>query len=191
MYGLVNRALEELIVQKYGEEKWAEVKEKARVEVDAFISNEAYPDDVTYNLNGAAHEALGVCVPDLMHEFGALWVTKTARENYGAPLRAAGATPKEFLINLPQFHARVPLIHPKLQPHEFKCTDVGEDSLKLHHLTHRPGLVDFAVGLLDGLAELYKTPVTVTLLKAKAQGADHDVFEVRWASPAERESHDG
>jgi hypothetical protein len=190
MYGLVNRALEDLIIHKYGEEKWAEVREKANVEIDAFISNEPYPDEVTYDLLGAAHETLGVCVQDLIREFGAWFVTKTAKENYGALLRAAGANLKDFLTNLPQFHARIQLIYPKLQPPEFKCTDIGEDSLRLHYFTHRPGLVDFVVGLLHGLGELYGTPVSVTLLEAKAKGAEHDVFEVSWASAAERVVHD-
>ena len=36
MYGLVNRALEDLITHKYGEEKWLEVRDKAKVEIDAF-----------------------------------------------------------------------------------------------------------------------------------------------------------
>ncbi len=190
MYGLVNRALEELIIHKYGEEKWAGVKEKAKVEIDAFISNEPYSDEATYNLVHAAHETLGVSVHELIREFGASFMTKTAQENYGALLRAAGANLKEFLINLPQFHARVQLIYPKLQPPEFKCTDVGENSLKLHYFTHRPGLVDFVVGLLTGLGELYSTPVTVTLLEAKENGADHDVFEVSWAAAPEGRGHD-
>ncbi len=190
MYGLVNRALEDLIIHKYGEEKWAEVKEKAKVEIDAFIANEPYSDEVTYKLIGAAHETLGVCVPDLMRAFGARFVTKTARDNYGPLLRAAGANLKEFLINLPQFHARIQLIYPKLRPPEFKCTDIGEESLKLHYFTHRPGLDDFVVGLLNGLGELYGTPVTVALLEAKAKGADHDVFEVSWGAALEHGDHD-
>ncbi|ARN82070.1 heme NO-binding domain-containing protein [Methylocystis bryophila] len=184
MYGLVNRALEELIIEKYGEEKWAETRKKARVEVEAFISNEPYPDDVTYHLVGAAHDILGFRVSDLMHEFGVRWMTKTAQENFGALLRAAGASLKEFLLNLPQFHAKVQLIYPKLRPPEFKCSDVGEDSLRLHYFSYRPGLVDFVAGLLDGLGEVYGALVTVTLLEAKAKGADHDVFEVKWISRA-------
>lgn len=186
MYGLVNRALEELIIEKYGEEKWAETRKKAKVEVEAFISNEPYPDDVTYNLVGAAHDVLGVRVSDLMYAFGVRWMTKTAQENYGALLRAAGGSLREFLLNLPQFHAHVQLSYPKLQPPEFKCSDVGEDLLRLHYFSHRPGLVDFVTGLLEGLGEVYGTSVSVTLLEAKTKGADHDVFEIKWLSPAQR-----
>lgn len=189
MYGLVNRALEELIIHKYGQEKWVEIRDKAKVEIDAFISNEAYDDAITYDLVRAAHETLGVCVSELMLEFGNSWVMKTARENYGAMLYATGTTLKEFLINLPQLHTRVQLIYPQLRPPEFECTDIEDDSLKLHYRTHREGLSDFVVGLLRGLGQHFDTPVTVTLLEGKAKGADHDVFEVSWSSPAARRLH--
>ncbi len=189
MYGLVNRALEDLIVQQYGEERWLEVRDKAKVDIDAFISNEPYEDSITYNLVVAAHETLGVCVSDLMLQFGHSWVMKTARENYGAMLYATGSTLKEFLVNLPQLHTRVQLIYPKLRPPEFECTDIEDESLKLHYRTHRAGLSDFVVGLLKGLGEHFDTPVAVTLLEEKAKGADHDVFEVRWGSAAARNPH--
>lgn len=190
MYGLVNRAFEELIIHKYGAHKWSEVREKAKVEIDAFISNEPYPDEVTYKLIDVAHETLGVGSDDLIREFGVWFVVRTAKENYGLLLGAAGATLKEFLINLPHFHARVQLIYPKLQPPEFECTDIGETSLKLHYFTQRLGLVDFVVGLLSGLGELYGTPVTAVLLEEKAKGADHDVFAVSWTPAPGRKHHD-
>jgi hypothetical protein len=189
MYGLVNRALEDLIVQRYGEERWLEVRDKAKVEIDAFISNEPYEDEITYNLIGAAHETLGVCVSDLMLEFGHSWVMKTALENYGPMLRATGATLKEFLVNLPQLHTRVQLLYPKLRPPEFECTDVEDGSLKLHYRTYREGLTNFVVGLLHGLGQLYETPVTVSVLEEKAKGADHDVFQVKWIPLTAQDAH--
>ena len=97
-------------------------------------------------------------------------------------MRSGGQSLKEFLINLPNFHTRVQMIYPKLQPPRFECTDIGEDSLTLHYFTHRPGLADFVVGLVQGLGKLYHTPATATLLASKAAGDDHDVFDVRWTA---------
>ena len=59
MYGLVNKAVEELVVSNFGEDKWELIKSKAGVDVDVFISNESYPDSMTYDLVGAASEVLG------------------------------------------------------------------------------------------------------------------------------------
>ena len=90
----------------------------------------------------------------------------------------------EFLLNLPNFHARVVMIFPRLQPPRFECTDVTACSLKLHYFTHRQGLESFVVGLVRGLGKMFGTPVTVGLAAARSRGADHDVFDVAWGQPA-------
>ena len=182
MYGLVNKAIEELVVTNYGEDKWEAIKARAGVDVEVFVSNEGYPDEITYNLVGAATEVLGAPARDILIAFGEHWVLKTASHSYGAMMRSGGQSLKEFLINLPNYHTRVQMIYPKLQPPRFECTDIGDDSLMLHYHTHRPGLADFVVGLVQGLGKLYHTPATATLIDSKAAGADHDVFEVRWTA---------
>ena len=182
MYGLVNKAIEDLVVSSFGEDKWEAIKTKAGVDVEVFVSNEAYPDDITYNLVGAASEVLATPARDILIAFGEHWVLKTASHGYGAMMRSGGQSLKEFLINLPNFHTRVQMIYPNLQPPRFECTDIAEDTLRLHYHTHRPGLADFVVGLVQGLGKLYQTPATATLVESKADGADHDVFEVRWTA---------
>ena len=99
-------------------------------------------------------------------------------------MKAGGASLKEFLVNLPNFHTRVQMIYPKLQPPRFECSDVGENSLHLHYFTHRQGLTDFVIGLVQGLGKLYSTPATAKTIATKADGADHDVFEVSWTNAA-------
>ena len=54
MYGMVNKAIEDLVRSNFGEDSWNRIKERAGVDEVAFISNEPYPDDVTFRLVGAA-----------------------------------------------------------------------------------------------------------------------------------------
>lgn len=183
MYGLVNKAIEDLITSSFGEETWDAVKQKAGVDVDVFISNESYSDDITYNLVAAASEVLGMSERDILITFGEHWVLKTAGQSYGAMMRTGGQTLQEFLINLPNFHTRVQMIYPNLQPPRFECSDVAANSLHLHYYTHRPGLTDFVVGLVQGLGKLYHTPVQVEVVEARANGADHDQFKITWNTP--------
>lgn len=186
MYGMVNKAIEDLVVSNFGEEKWQAVKEKSGVDVDVFLSNEGYPDKMTYDLVGAASEVLGVEARDVLVSFGEHWILKTARQGYGSMLEANGRTLPEFLINLPSFHTRVAMIFPDLQPPRFNCTDVTESSLLLHYYSHRPGLTDFVVGLLQGLGKMFETPVEIEITQRKSDGTDHDAFLVHWttADPA-------
>ncbi len=183
MYGMVNKAVQELVVSNFGEDKWLAIKEKAGVEDDIFLSNESYPDKTTYDLVAAASEVLSVPASDVLVLFGEHWVLNTARKGYGSMLEANGKSLPEFLINLPSFHTRVAMIFPNLQPPRFNCTDITDNSLLLHYHSHRPGLTDFVVGLLKGLGKMYDTPADIQITERKADGADHDVFLVSWTSP--------
>ena len=184
MYGMVNKAVEEMVCMHHGELVWEQIRSRAGVDVDVFMSNEPYSDDITYRLVGAASEVLAVPAEEILQAFGEHWVLHTARDAYGGLLQAAGRTLPEFLRNLPNFHSRVAMIFPQLQPPRFECTDVTPDSLRLHYFTHRPGLVPFVVGLMHGLGKMYSTPVSVQLTESRADGADHDVFDVRWSATA-------
>ena len=180
MYGLVNQAIENLVTSNFGEDTWVSIKSKAGVDVDLFISNEGYPDDITYKLVGAASEILGLSVDDVLIAFGKFWILKTGLESHGLMMKSGGSSLKEFLVNLPNFHTRVAMIYSNLKPPRFRCSDVSDDGLRLHYFTERPGLTSFVVGLVQGLAEMFETTCTVEILELKTDGADHDTFEVSW-----------
>ena len=185
MYGMVNRAIEEMVCLNHGGAAWERIKDRAGVDVDVFISNESYADDITYRLVAAASAELGLPAEQVLEAFGEHWVLHTAREGYGGLLEAAGKSLPEFLASLPNFHSRIAMIFPQLQPPRFRCTDVTESSLTLHYYTNRTGLVPFVVGLLHGLGRRFDTPVTVRIVESRDQGADHDVFAVAWSQPAQ------
>jgi len=183
MYGMVNKAVEDMVCRNFGAATWKLVKEQAGVDAEVFLSNEPYPDEVTYRLVAAASEFLRKPAEDILESLGEHWVLYTAQEGYGPLLRGAGRSLPEFLVNLPDFHGRVKMIFPQLRPPRFECTDITACSLKLHYFTHRQGLEYFVVGLIRGLGKMFETPVTVDLATARSQGADHDIFAVTWEQP--------
>ncbi len=71
MYGLANRAIQELIVQGHGEAIWLEITERAGLDgSQPFLARDSYDDAVTYDLVTAAAEALSTPVRDLLEAFG-------------------------------------------------------------------------------------------------------------------------
>ena len=60
MYGLVNKAIQELVCSRFGEETWRQIKQKAEISTDTFLSMEGYPDDLTHRLVVAASQVLGI-----------------------------------------------------------------------------------------------------------------------------------
>lgn len=181
MYGLVNNAVQGLIVERFGEETWARIKKRAAVEVDEFLSMASYPDDLTYRLVGAATEELSMPAEDILHAFGEYWVLQIASKRYGDLMTAGGRTLPEFLQNLDQLHSRVRLSFPDLQPPSFRCSDIEEGCLTLHYISHRPGLAPFVTGLIQGLAKLFEVEATVTLIASREEGAEHDQFRITYA----------
>ena len=180
MYGIVNKAIEDLIKENFGEDKWDAIKERSGIDVDFFISNEPYDDDITYKLAGATSEEMDMPIEKVLEALGEWWVLRTGKEKYGGLMEAGGNNLREFLVNLPVFHHRVMLIYPKLTPPEFKVSDVQEQSIHVHYFSKRQGLKEFVRGLLQGLGKMYETPVEIELLDSREQGSDHEIFKVSW-----------
>jgi len=180
MYGIVNQAIEDLIKESFGEEKWDKIKERSGLDVDFFISNEPYDDIITYKLAVAASEEIGISVDEVLNAFGEWWILKTGKEKYGGLMEAGGNNLKEFLTNLPIFHNRIMLIYPKLTPPEFKVSHKEEKSIHVHYYSKREGLQEFVRGLLSGLGKMYNTPVQIELLESRVGGNNHEVFKVSW-----------
>lgn len=180
MYGIVNKAIENLITENYGELTWQAVKDRSGVDIDFFISNEPYDDEITFLLANAAAIELNTPIDNVFNLFGEWWVLKIGKEKYGGLMEAGGKNLKEFLINLPVFHNRIMMIYPKLTPPEFKITDVEDSGLKVHYFSSRDGLREFVRGLLSGLGKMYNTPLKIELIQSKSDGDDHEIFKLIW-----------
>ncbi len=180
MYGIVNKAIEDLVITNFGMEKWEAIKERSGIDIDFFISSEPYDDDVTFQLAFAVSEEMEMPVGAVLTAFGEWWVIKTTTEKYAGLMQSGGNNLKEFLQNLPNFHNRVMLIYPKLTPPEFKVSDVTENSIHLHYFSKREGLQEFVRGLIQGLGKMYATPVDIELMQTRDEGSSHEIFKISW-----------
>lgn len=180
MYGIVNKAIQGLVTSNFGEDKWLEVKAKSEVNVTAFISNEPYEDDITFKLAIAASDVLQMELEDVLHAFGEYWILETGLNHYGHLLKAGGDNLKEFLINLPNFHSRIMLMYPELNPPEFQIEVLENNALIVHYYSSRNGLSAFMQGLLSGTAKMYQVDAQVEQTGFKGAHADHDSFKVTW-----------
>jgi Haem-NO-binding len=180
MYGLVNKAIADMVVSRFGQETWNEIRQKAHVEVDTFLSMEGYPDDVTHRLVKAASAVLNLAPAQIMEAFGEFWVEYTAQEGYGEMLDMSGEDLPEFLQNLDNMHARVGVSFPKLKPPSFECNETEENTLSLEYRSEREGLAPMVVGLVKGLGTRFDTAVDVAQTKSREAGADCDEFSIKY-----------
>ena len=177
MYGLVNRALHELVINNYGIESWNNIKKKAGVNIEEFINMNQYDDAVTYSLVGAASEILNLPARDLLFSFGKHWINYTANKGYGAYMQIAGTNFIDFLKNLDNLHTRVGLIYEDLEPPSFQCNAINDTEMLLEYHTHREALSPLVEGLIFGLAEKFKIQVSVKHIEKRADKG-FDVFQI-------------
>lgn len=178
MYGLVNRAVESMVRERFGAATWQAIQARAGVEDEGFLALRTYPDDITYRLVDAASAELQLPPEAVLEAFGEYWVTHTAQASYGDLMHLQGRTLPEFLQNLDQMHSRLSLTFKHMRPPSFRCTEVTPHSLLLHYQSDRPGLLPFVVGLVKGLGSFFATPVRVEVVSHRDHDGNGDVLRV-------------
>ncbi len=182
MYGLVNRAIEQLVISLEGEAGWRRVCARADVSADGFVAMCPYHDEVTYRLVGAASEELGMPAADVLEAFGEYWILFTAEEGYAELLNAAGDDLRTFLHGLNDMHGRVETLFRHMKLPHFQVEDVGPGEYLLHYQSARAGLGPMVKGLLRGLARRFHEPITVDTV---SEDACRSSFRIRQRTPAE------
>lgn len=178
MYGLVNKAVKDLVVANFGEPTWLEIAAEAGVD-PIFISMDSYDDEVTYKLVGAASKHLDTPAEEILRQFGSYWIQFTATEGYGPLVEMFGQTLPEFLRNLSDdLHGRVAVTLPHLKPPEFYTEEVAPNQFEVHYKSHRAGLAPMVTGLLEGLAIRYATEADVAHKATLSESPVHEVFTV-------------
>lgn len=183
MYGMVNKAAQRMLESRFGDDTWAQVKRKAQLEVDGFISMKQYPDDVTYRIVAAAAKVLDVPADEVLVEFGEFWIEYALVSGYRDLLKSTGRDLFEFLENLDGLHTRLSQSFPEYRPPSFELKRRDADHGELIYTSDREGLAPFVVGLITGAGrELFDAVVEVDHISPKSETQDYDVFRVRIVS---------
>jgi hypothetical protein len=181
MYGLVNKAMRELVVKAHGEPVWRKICAEAGYADTEFNSMHQYPDALTYQLVGAASKVLDTPAETLLETFGEYWTDFAQSTDFGRLMKFAGRTLLEFVQNLDQMHAKIKFSLPDLTPPSFRCSDVSEKGFRLHYYSTRQGLAPLVIGMIKGVAKMHRTPITIRRDKGRDEGLDHDEFVVTYA----------
>ncbi len=181
MYGLVNKAIQDLVCEKFGEDKWQEIKKLSGFEDDFFIGLQSYPDALTYTLVKNASRILGADASIVMETFGEYWILYTVNEGYGDMMELAGDNLPDFLNNLDMLHNRLNNIMPHLVAPQFSTRNETSNSIELEYRSHREGMAPMVVGLLRGLGKRFELEnYTINQIEHKAQNQECDVFKIEW-----------
>ena len=181
MYGLVNSALQDMIVTHFGEDTWSRVREHAGVPDEVFLAMRRYDDSITYDIAGAAATLLNAPIDDCMEMFGRHWVSAIAAKNFATLMDATGNDTLSFLRNVNALHDRITSTFLDYIPPQFQLDDVDPQNglYHVHYYSHRKGLSHFVTGLLNGLANHFDDNLDIISIAIDDDGeGTHSVFKL-------------
>jgi len=178
MYGLVNRAIEQLVVSIKGPDAWSHICQVAEWPDEGFVALQLYDDAVTYRLVGAVSQELDMPPDQVLRAFGEYWILYTAEQGYGEMLNSCGSNMRDFLRGMNHMHARIETTMRGVRTPNFDLKDLSEHDIELTYESEREGLAPMVEGLLTGLAKRFGQTVDVTQVSARSPGVPRDVFHI-------------
>jgi predicted hydrocarbon binding protein len=177
MKGVINKGVQEMVETMYGEQAWERVKTLAGCDEPFYAVSLDYPDDSTSALIKAACEVSGLSADALMVEYGKFVVLNTLRKYYPTYVSLAGASPRDFLLNMGRIHEQVTRGISNAMPPRFEYDELPDGRLLMHYDSKR-GLCAVLRGLILGVGLLFDQSLGVQEIACMRSGAPRCTMEV-------------
>ena len=156
MKGTIHYCLEELMLEKYGQEAWEKCVQLMGYE-EGHSFDLAIRDDIdekeTINLFVKSAEAANVSLGQIFDDFGEHWSVVYAPNLYGAFFQGSNST-KDALLNLDWVHSVVTKKIENARPPRFHYDRLDENILEIEYKSDRH-LIDLFISLIKGLHKKY------------------------------------
>ena len=163
MKGVIALALKEMVVEKFGPEKWKNTLIKAGIDKEPLILPITNVDDsVVLKIVDSVCNVLNISLIQAADAFGDYWVNVYSQKIYRVYYLDC-KTAKEFLLKMDEVHATVTKNIPNAHPPKFEYEWKNEKTLIMKYKSQR-GLIDFMVGLIHGVGKFYGETLKVTKL---------------------------
>ncbi|KFO99845.1 Guanylate cyclase soluble subunit beta-2, partial [Calypte anna] len=185
-YGFINTCLKSLVIEKYGEETWEELRLQAGVQ-DSFLTFEVYKDDITMQLIDKACKILAFLFTKVslfcqvfLREFGQYFFEFCKRSGYDHMLRTLGGNLYEFIENLDALHSYLSISYQAILvlfvfPQEmnapsFRVEKNEDGSMHLHYYSDRRGLCHIVPGIIGAAAlDFFNIEISMEIVNQKEE----------------------
>lgn len=151
MYGLVHRAMREMVIEAEGHQAWQAIETEQAIGPGELISLSVYDDALTMRLLGAVSDTLNLPIDQTLRAFGRHWIKFVSTDSYHAILDFAGRDLPTLLRNLNRMHQTVRFAMPSALVPSFTIVEETEDQICVEYRSERTGLEPMVIGLLEGL----------------------------------------
>ena len=152
MYGMVNNAFRQYVIDRDGEDAWNAIIAETGLEAAEFAAMTAYDDEVTLSIVGTMVAQSGRDVEELLRDVGRSWIGFAKTTPFTNLLTMAGRDFETLVGNLNEMHAKIKVSLPTIRPPRFDCLRRDDGLLEVTYHSEREGLFAFVVGILEGLA---------------------------------------
>ncbi len=163
MRGVIPLSFKDMIVSKYGQDRWLAIVAEAGYKRDPlFLPISDFDDEVVTTLLDASAKILNQSLAQVSNDFGEHWITIASQKMYGVYYEES-TTAKELLTKMDNIHVKLTHHIPNSNPPRFGCEWENENTLIMAYRSNR-GMIDYLIGLIQGVGKLYNEPLQVTKL---------------------------
>jgi len=174
MYGIVNKAIEEFVCDRFGLETWDAILARSTGAHPAFVSALAYDDRITFDLIAAGSDVCSMPESRFMEDIGAHWAGALL-ERFPETMHAGSGSFETLLDSLEGMRGRILLLFPDSVPPRFSVTHLRPGLSVLRYFSNRPVFASLVHGVIRGLARHLELQVDV------ARRDDRGELVIRWS----------
>jgi hypothetical protein len=182
MYGMIHRAIYELLAAHHSESEWESLKAVLNINPDGMIGTLVYPDAQTIQLVEESAMLLRIAPDEFLRRLGRFWITFAEQGPYRHILDFTGKDLPSFIRGLDLMHQAVVTAMPQANVPSFTLVEDGPEALTVDYRSGREGLEPFVAGLFQGLLDRFDHAGSVAHIGRFGQAAR---FVIRY----DRQSH--
>jgi len=151
MYGVIHRALRQMVTTSHGPATWEEVAKAAETGDFDMLATYAHGDDVTERIVLCSAAAMGQAPFQFLENFGQYWIRFAFSGEYGHLMQFCGSDFRTIINNMNRLHQGVAKTMPGTRPPKFWIISDDGHTIVVRYESQRKGLTPFVSGLLKGL----------------------------------------
>lgn len=155
MHGLINRSMQNFLVDTYGRDAWCGIASGAGLDEAGFETMLTYEDALTLRVLDAAAGRLGKSRETVLEDMGTYLVSHPNRSSLRRLLRFGGDGFVDFLHSLDDLPDRARLAVPDLEMPILRLRDLGGGQYRLDCGLDRPEVLHVVIGALRAVADDY------------------------------------
>jgi guanylate cyclase soluble subunit beta len=177
MYGMIHRAMRQMVFEKLGEDAWLALEHRLGIGPTELLTGKVYEDALTFAIVSEAADRFNLTVDECLTEFGRYWIRYAEQGALSSIMKFTGQNLASFIANLDRLHVAVGAAMPGTLLPSFTTLQSTEGHLTVEYRSDRAGMEKFVHGLFLGLMERFNASGVVTI---ESRGEKSIVFEIRY-----------